>query len=211
MKHASSFAKKLHATKQITPQKFFIIQQVYLYSGTWNLLQSRFRRRILQTYHFKKPNMQQIFFKLLDISDLSSGTVEDNYILKKAQFGWHDIGLPQHDANGITTNYKLLDHNRASERDRRIEIDTLEYQQTEKIETELKDVDRIRANRCKQICQGSPSGASHSHNTINYSFPADSPPSRKEAPRWRVLYRISRQLLHRARCGIFSQKIVTAS
>jgi hypothetical protein len=93
---------------------------------------------------------------------------------------------------------------------RTIEIYTLEYQQTEKIETELKDVDRIRANRCTQLCPGSPSGASHSHNTIYYSFPADSPPSRKEAPRWRVLYRITRQLLHR-RCGSFSQKIETAS
>ncbi len=92
-----------------------------------------------------------------------------------------------------------------------IEIDTLEYQQTEKIETELKDVDRIRANRCTQLCPGSPSGASRAHNTIYYSFPADSPPSRKEAPRWRVLYRITRQLLHRARCGSFSQKIETAS
>jgi hypothetical protein len=94
---------------------------------------------------------------------------------------------------------------------RSIEIDTLEYQQTEKIETELKDVDRIRANRCMQLCPGSPSGASHSHNTVYYSFPADSPPSRKEAPRWRVLYRITRQLLHRARYGSFSQKIETAS
>jgi hypothetical protein len=88
-----------------------------------------------------------------------------------------------------------------------IEIDTLEYQQTEKIETELKDVDRIRANRCTQLCPGSPSGASHSHNTIYYSYPADSPLSRKEAPRWRVLYRITRQLLHLARCGSFSQKL----
>ena len=42
-----------------------------------------------------------------------------------------------------------------------IEIDTLEYQQTEKIETDLKDVDRIRANRCTQLCPGSPYGASH--------------------------------------------------
>ncbi len=92
-----------------------------------------------------------------------------------------------------------------------IEIDTLEYQQTEKIETELKDVDRIPANRCAQLCPGSPSGASQSHNTIYYSFPADSPPSRKEARRWRVLYWITRQLLHRARCGSFSQKIETAS
>ena len=33
-----------------------------------------------------------------------------------------------------------------------IEIDTLEYQQTEKIETEVKDVDRIRAYRCTQHC-----------------------------------------------------------
>ncbi len=32
------------------------------------------------------------------------------------------------------------------------EIDTLEYQQTEKIETEVKDVDRIRAYRCTQHC-----------------------------------------------------------
>jgi hypothetical protein len=92
-----------------------------------------------------------------------------------------------------------------------IEIDTLEYQQTENIETELKDVDRIQANRCTQLCPGSPFGASHSHNTIYYSFPADSLPSRKEAPRWRVLYRITRQLLHRARCGSFSQKIETAN
>jgi hypothetical protein len=92
-----------------------------------------------------------------------------------------------------------------------IEIDTLEYQQTEKIETELKDVDRIRANRWTQLCPRSTSGESQSHNTIYYSFPADSPPSRKEAPRWRVLYRITRQLLHCARCGSFSQKIEIAS
>ena len=63
-----------------------------------------------------------------------------------------------------------------------IEIDTLEYQQTEKIETELKDVDRIRANRCTQLCSGSPSEASHSHNTIYYSFPADSPPQERKLP-----------------------------
>ncbi len=46
---------------------------------------------------------------------------------------------------------------------------------------------------------------------IYCSFPADSPRSRKEAPRWRVLYRITRQLLHHARCGSFSQKMETAS
>jgi hypothetical protein len=57
-----------------------------------------------------------------------------------------------------------------------IEIDTLEYQQTEKIETELKDVDRIRAYRCTQLCPGCPSGASRSHNTIYYYPTADSPP-----------------------------------
>ncbi len=91
-----------------------------------------------------------------------------------------------------------------------IEIDTLEYQQTEKIETELKDVDRIRAYRRTQLCPGCPSGASHSHNTIYYYPTADSPPLRI-LPRWRVLYRITRQLLYRARCGSFSQKIETAS
>ncbi len=91
-----------------------------------------------------------------------------------------------------------------------IEIDTLEYQQTEKIETELKDVDRIPAYRCTQLCPGCPSGASHSHNTIYYYPTADSPPLRI-LPRWRVLYRITRQLLHCARCGSFSQKIETAS
>ncbi len=78
------------------------------------------------------------------------------------------------------------------------------------IETELKDVDRIRANRCTQLCPGSPFGTSHSHNIIYYSLPADSPPSRKETPRWRVLYRIAQQLLHCARCWSFSQKIETA-
>jgi hypothetical protein len=51
---------------------------------------------------------------------------------------------------------------------------------------------------------------SHSHNTIYYYPTADSPPLRI-LPRWRVLYRITRQLLHRARCGSFSQKIETAS
>ncbi len=35
-------------------------------------------------------------------------------------------------------------------------------------------------------------------------------PSRKETPRWRVLYRITRQLLH-LRSGSFSQKIETAN
>ncbi len=35
---------------------------------------------------------------------------------------------------------------------RSLTYDTLEYQQTEKIETEVKDVDRIRAYRCTQHC-----------------------------------------------------------
>ncbi len=35
-----------------------------------------------------------------------------------------------------------------------IEIDTLEYQQTEKIETELKDVDRIRIRKVYACCPG---------------------------------------------------------
>ena len=63
-----------------------------------------------------------------------------------------------------------------------IEIDTLEYQQTEKIETELKDVNRIRANRCTQLCPGCPSGASRSHNTIYYYPTADSPPQERKLP-----------------------------
>jgi hypothetical protein len=37
---------------------------------------------------------------------------------------------------------------------RAIEIDILEYQQTEKIETELKDVDRIRIRKVYACCPG---------------------------------------------------------
>jgi hypothetical protein len=52
-----------------------------------------------------------------------------------------------------------------------IEIDTIEKQQTEKIETEVSDDDRIRAYRCTQHHPGCPSGASPSHNIIYYSLP----------------------------------------
>ncbi len=38
------------------------------------------------------------------------------------------------------------------ESDGGIEIDTIEYQQTEKIETELKDVDRIRIRKVYDCC-----------------------------------------------------------
>ena len=41
-----------------------------------------------------------------------------------------------------------------------IEIDTLEYQQTEKIETELEDVDRIRIRKVYACCPGWHSGGS---------------------------------------------------
>jgi hypothetical protein len=41
-----------------------------------------------------------------------------------------------------------------------IEIDTLEYQETEKIETELRDVDRIRIRKVYACCPGLPSGGS---------------------------------------------------
>ncbi len=41
-----------------------------------------------------------------------------------------------------------------------IEIDTLEKQQTEKIETEMKDVDRIRIRKVYACCPGWPSGGS---------------------------------------------------
>ncbi len=43
---------------------------------------------------------------------------------------------------------------------RAIEIDTLEYQQTEKIETELKDVDRIQIRKMYACCPGWHSGGS---------------------------------------------------
>jgi hypothetical protein len=41
-----------------------------------------------------------------------------------------------------------------------IEIDTLEYQQTEKIETELEDVNRIRIRKVYACCPGGHSGGS---------------------------------------------------
>ncbi len=41
-----------------------------------------------------------------------------------------------------------------------IEIDTLEYQQTEKIETELRDVDNIRIRKVYACCPRLPSGGS---------------------------------------------------
>jgi hypothetical protein len=53
-----------------------------------------------------------------------------------------------------------------------IEIDTIEEQQTEKIETEVSDDDRIRAYRCTQHHPGCPSGASPSHYSISYTTPS---------------------------------------
>jgi hypothetical protein len=41
-----------------------------------------------------------------------------------------------------------------------IEIDTLEYQQTEKIETEIKDIERIRIRKVYACCPGWHSGGS---------------------------------------------------
>ncbi len=57
-----------------------------------------------------------------------------------------------------------------------IEIDTLEYQQTEKIETELEDVDRIRIRKVYACCPGWHSGGhksapvSHKHMLSQPSF-----------------------------------------
>ncbi len=57
-----------------------------------------------------------------------------------------------------------------------IEIDTLEYQQTEKIETELKDVDRIRIRKVYACCPGWHCGShksgpvSHKHMLSQPSF-----------------------------------------
>jgi hypothetical protein len=54
-----------------------------------------------------------------------------------------------------------------------IEIDTLEYQQTEKIETELKDVDRIQIRKVYACCPGWHSGgSSFSSPLINEDLPA---------------------------------------
>jgi hypothetical protein len=79
------------------------------------------------------------------------------------------------------------------------EIDTLEKQQTEKIETEVKDVDRVQKHTgVRNTVQGVL--LRHPIHTISYTIyspTAESPPSKKETPRWRVLYRITRQLLHR--------------
>ncbi len=58
---------------------------------------------------------------------------------------------------------------------------------------------------------GWPPGASHSHNIMYYSPTADSPPSKKETPRWRVLYRTTRQLLHRVSTASFESCRVHAS
>ncbi len=54
-----------------------------------------------------------------------------------------------------------------------IEIDTLEYQQTEKIETEMKDVYRIRIRKVYVSCPGWPSGGSKelSIQTQIYAIP----------------------------------------
>ncbi len=54
-----------------------------------------------------------------------------------------------------------------------IEIDTLEKQQTEKIETEMKDVDRIRIRKVYASCPGWPSGGSKefSSQTQIYAIP----------------------------------------
>jgi hypothetical protein len=56
-----------------------------------------------------------------------------------------------------------------------IEIDTLEEQQTEKIETEMKDVDRIRIRKVHASCPGWPSGGQKelSSQTQIYAIPAD--------------------------------------
>jgi hypothetical protein len=51
--------------------------------------------------------------------------------------------------------------------------DTLEYQQTEKIETEMKDVDRIRIRKVYASCPGWTSGGSRelSSQTQIYAIP----------------------------------------
>ncbi len=63
-----------------------------------------------------------------------------------------------------------------------------------------------------QYCPGFSSGASHSHNIRYYSPSADRSPSKKETPRRTVLYRITRQLLHRVITASFkSSRLLPAS
>jgi hypothetical protein len=81
------------------------------------------------------------------------------------------------------------------------EIDTLESQQTEKIETEVKDVNDSIGYRkhtgVRNIVQRFLLGCPvHTISYMYYSPSADRPPSKKETPRGRVLNRITRQLLH---------------
>ncbi len=72
---------------------------------------------------------------------------------------------------------------------------------TEKIETEMRDDNRIRKHKgVRNIIQGVLLG--HPLHTISYT-PADRSPSKKETHRWTVLYRITRQLLHRLRTASF--------
>jgi hypothetical protein len=64
-------------------------------------------------------------------------------------------------------------------------------------ETEVREDDRIRKHTGVRTFSRVSFWASHSNNIIYYSPPANRPHSKKETSRWRVLYRITRQLLHR--------------
>ncbi len=82
------------------------------------------------------------------------------------------------------------------------EIDTIEYQQTEKIETEVRDDDRIQKHTgVRNIIQGVLLG--HSIHTISYYHILLFPPCQQDplmegnSQMDIVLYRITRQLLHR--------------
>jgi hypothetical protein len=56
-----------------------------------------------------------------------------------------------------------------------IEIDTLEYQQTENIETELKDVDRIRIRKVYACCPGLHSGGGHKSAPVSHKHMLSQP------------------------------------
>jgi hypothetical protein len=56
-----------------------------------------------------------------------------------------------------------------------IEIDTLEYQQTDKIETELKDVDRIRIRKVYACCPGWHSGGGHKSAPVSHKHMLSQP------------------------------------
>jgi hypothetical protein len=94
------------------------------------------------------------------------------------------------------------------------EIDTIEKQQTEKIEMEVRDDDRIQKHTgVRNIIGVSFWGIPFTqYHLIFPPPPCQQAPSRKETPRWRILYRITRQLLHHVSTAtVVSSRAVSTS